>query len=267
VSDSGGGSGPGLDRGPTSDRDPDAGLLYLDGLESLTGIAHAFETRQGSIRDTLPAPVARVQQVHGNTVLRLPHDRDQWPPFLEPDTADRPPADALITNAVGVTVAVAVADCLPILIADPEHGAVAAVHGGWRGLAADIVAEAFACMGKEFGSLPDECAVGIGPGIGPCCYEVGPEVIAAFATMVGVEEAALQRPGRPQSGEPGSPGGVSVTCNLPAVAAAQARRCGVPEERIFTLSLCTRCHSDRLWSYRQLGSAAGRMLAGIAVTR
>jgi YfiH family protein len=249
-----------------SDQGPDADLLYLDGLASLPAIAHAFETRHGSIRDALPSPVARLQQVHGNTVLLLPHDRDQWSPFLEPETADRPPADALITNAVGVTVSVAVADCLPILIADPDRGAVAAVHGGWRGLAADIVSAVLARMGEEFGCLPTDCLVGIGPGIGPCCYEVGEEVISAF-DAVGMKDAALQLPGRPQNDARGARGADRVHCNLPAVATSQARRCGVPAERVFGLDLCTRCHSDRLWSYRRLGSSAGRMLAGIAVIR
>ncbi len=250
-----------------SDQGPEAGLLYLDGLAYLPGIAHAFETRHGSIRDALPSPVARLQQVHGNTVLVLPHDRDRRLPFLEPDTADRPPADALTTNTSGVTVAVAVADCLPILIADPDRGAVAAVHGGWRGLARDIVATVLARMAEEFGSSPADCSVGIGPGIGPCCYEVGEEVITAF-DAVGMKDAALQLPGRPQSDKRGPRGAAEgVHCNLPAVATAQARRCGVPAERVFGLDLCTRCHSDDLWSYRRLGNAAGRMLAGIAVIR
>jgi len=245
---------------------PDRGLLQLEGLASLPRFVHAFETRQGSLRDMLPTPVARVQQVHGNTVLRLPPDRDQWPPFLEPDTAERPPGDALITNTVGVTVAVSVADCLPILIADPEHGAVAAVHGGWRGLAADIVAVVLARMGEELASQPADCFMGIGPGIGSCCYEVGAEVIEAFAA-VGMKEAALQLPGRSQCDETGSPSAQQAHCNLPAVAAAQARRCCVPEEQIFTVGLCTHCHGDRLWSYRRHGSAAGRLLGGIAVSR
>ena len=247
-------------------RNPDRDLLQLEGLAALPGIVHAFETRRGSICDRLPAPVARVQQVHGNKVLRLPRNSEQWYPFFEPDTADRPPGDALLTDTMGVTVAVSVADCLPILIADPDRGVVAAVHAGWRGLAAEIVTNVLARMGEEMGSRPADCFLGIGPGIGPCCYEVGAEVIEAFAA-VGMEEAALQPPERPQRDEPGSPQSQGTHCNLPAVATAQARRCGIPEERIFAIDLCTYCHSDRLWSYRQDGSAAGRMLAGIAVIR
>jgi len=246
-------------------RKPGRDLLQIERFAALPGIVHAFETRHGSLQDTLPAPVARVQQVHGNTVLRLPRDSDQWYPFFEPNTADRPPGDALITDTMGVTVAVSVADCLPILMADPERGAVAAVHGGWRGLSANIVAAVLTRMGEEMGSRPADCFMGIGPGIGPCCYEVGAEVIEAFAA-VGMEKAALQPPARRQSDEPRLPPSQGAHCNLPAVAAAQAQHCGIPEERIFAVDLCTHCHSDRLWSYRQDGSAAGRMLAGIAVS-
>ena len=121
-------------------------------------------------------------------------------------------------------------------------------------------------MGEEVGSQAADCFMGIGPGIGPCCFEVGTEVIAAFAA-VGMKEAALQLPGRPQSADPGSRESQVAQCNLPAVAAAQARRCGVQEERIFSIDLCTHCHGEQLWSYRRHGSAAGRMLAGIAVIR
>ena len=247
-------------------RNLDRSLLQLEGLASLPGIVHAFETRQGSLRDTLPTPVARAHQVHGNIVLRLPHDPDQWPRFLEPVATERPPGDALFTDTPGVTVAVSVADCLPILIADPERRAVAAVHGGWRGLAADIVAAVLSRMGEVLGSQPADCFMGIGPSIGPCCYEVGAEVIEAFAA-VGMGEVALQPAGRSQGGEPRTPATQGTHCNLPAVAAAQAQRCGIQEERIFAVDLCTHCHGDRLWSYRLEGSAAGRMLGGIAVIR
>jgi YfiH family protein len=253
-------------------KDRDAGLnlnrdvLQLAGLSSLPGIAHAFETRQGSLRDTLGLPVARLRQVHGATVLRLPADPRLWDPFLEPEPADRPAGDAIIAAIPGVTLAVAVADCLPVLIADLEHRAVAAVHCGWRGLAAEVLAATMHRMSDELGTRPADCYAGMGPGIGACCYEVGREVIDAFAA-VGMAEVALQPSGRRESGKRRPPGGTGIYCNLPAVAAAQARQCGIPEQRIFSMDQCTYCNSERLWSYRMEGSAAGRMLAGIALTR
>jgi YfiH family protein len=255
--------------GPGQAADLAQDLVYLEGLSS-AGIVHAFETRRGSQRGalslTLPFPLARVRQVHGATVHRLPSDADSWSPFLEEAPLNRPAGDAIITDTPEVTLAVAVADCLPILIADPVNGAVAAVHGGWRGLAAEIVAVTLRRMGSELGTEPSDCTVGIGPGIGPCCYQVGTEVIEAF-DAVGMAGAAL-RPSRSsvKAERQAASGGGTVYCNLPAVAAAQARSCDVPRQQIFAHGLCTKCNSDRLWSYRAEGKAAGRMLAGIALT-
>ncbi|MFQ5742132.1 MAG: peptidoglycan editing factor PgeF [Acidobacteriota bacterium] len=240
---------------PFSHQHPD--LLQLRALVSLDGVVHAFETRWGSLTDVLPSPVARVHQVHGAGVCLLPPALGAREPFLRPSARERPSGDALITDVPGITVAVAVADCLPILIADPRHRAVAAVHGGWRGLASGVVHATLEAMGRNFGSDPADCLVGIGPGIGPCCYEVGPEVIEAFAARKLDSEALVPTDG-------GAPDG-RLRCHLPAVAVAVARRDGVPRSQIAEAELCTHCHGDRLWSYRRDGEAAGRMLAGIAL--
>jgi YfiH family protein len=249
---------------PDTSLSVNGGVLQLAGLASLSGIVHAFETRRGSFRNTLPSPVARLRQVHGATVLRLPAAPPLWDPFLEPEPADRPVGDAIITDIPGVTIAVAVADCLPVLIADPERRAIAAVHCGWRGLAAEILAATMSRMRSELGTRAADCYAGIGPGIGPCCYEVGRDVIDAFGA-VGMAEAALQPSRRHESDERCPPGDTGTYCNLPAVAAAQARQCGIPAGRILSLDLCTYCNSERLWSYRMDGKKAGRMLAGIAL--
>src|SRR6185503_448338 len=88
--------------------------------------------------------------------------------------------DALLENTPGSVVAVKTADCIPILLVDERRRAVAAVHAGWRGTAARIVTGAIGRMAERFGTVTADLHAAIGPGIGVCCYEVGPEVAAEF---------------------------------------------------------------------------------------
>ncbi len=88
--------------------------------------------------------------------------------------------DALVTNTPGVYLCVTVADCVPILIHDPEHRAVAAVHAGWRGSAAGILSLALKLMRSAFGTRPGDLRAYVGPAAGGCCYEVGPDVAERF---------------------------------------------------------------------------------------
>jgi YfiH family protein len=88
--------------------------------------------------------------------------------------------DALVTDRAGLWLAVLVADCVPVLLADPAGGVAAAVHAGWRGVVAGVVPAALAVL-REAGARADRMRVLVGPCIGPCCYEVGEEVAAAVA--------------------------------------------------------------------------------------
>lgn len=234
---------------------PDAeGVIQLELLSALPGVRHGFATRRGRLEDVVPAPVARLRQVHGAGVLELPREPAARAPFLQQEVTARPAADALVSNAPGVTVAVAVADCMPLLIVDPRVGAVAATHAGWRGLAAGVIEATVARLSAAHGSRPADLAVGIGPSIGPCCFEVGEEVIAAFAERGYGDEVRV----------PGNQG-PRPYANLGAVAAAILDGLGVPSEQVADVALCTRCNSDWLWSYREDGEAAGRMLCGVAL--
>ncbi|HEX9700304.1 MAG TPA: polyphenol oxidase family protein [Acidobacteriota bacterium] len=255
--------GPLTDAGGVSPNAPLAetgGVLQLDNLQRAAGFRHGFETRRGRLADAVAGPVARLRQVHGAAVRRLPAAASEQQPFFAAALGSRPEGDALITDLPGVTVAVAVADCLPILIADPRAGAVAAVHGGWRGIAGGVLEAAIGALGSAFGSRPADLILGIGPAIGPCCFEVGEEVIEALAAR-GYGEMARVEAGRP---EPGSAGPRRPHCDLAAVAVAIAVDAGVPPGQIEAAGLCTRCNSDWLWSYRKDGERAGRMLCGIA---
>ena len=149
--------------------------------------------------------------------------------------------DALLENTPGHLVAVKTADCIPVLLVDEEHRAVAAVHAGWRGTVRVIVQQALRAMQAEFGTRPERVHAAIGPGIGKCCYEVGAEVAAQF-------------------GEAG-------TCQIDLVEAnrRQLAEAGVPDTQIYSAQLCTKCGVGDFHSYRRDKEQAGRMLSFIGV--
>lgn len=171
--------------------------------------------------------VAQGRQVHGAVVRRL-----AAPPDPSAAPAD---ADGQATNVAGVAPVVMVADCLPIAVAG--DGAVAMLHGGWRGLAAGIVAEGLAAL-RELGAT-GPLGAAIGPGAGGCCYEVGDEVHAAFAA-----DGPGVRDGR--------------RLDLKAIARRRLQDAGV--ETIHDAGLCT-LHGDPelFFSHRRDGGVTGRM--------
>lgn len=156
------------------------------------------------------------------------HESPQDPsPFAEPGTALEE-VDGHVVRRPGLAPLVLTADCLPIALAGP--GGVAMLHCGWRGLAAGIVARGAA--------LVDARAAAIGPGIGPCCYEVGAEVLDAFADL---GEAVAE--GR--------------MLDLPEVARRTLARAGV--EQVESAGLCTFCEAELFFSHRRDQGATGRM--------
>jgi polyphenol oxidase len=149
--------------------------------------------------------------------------------------------DALVSKQPGVDLAIRTADCLPILIADPKHRAVAAIHAGWRGVVSEIVPKAVDRMTREFASNPEDLVVVIGPGIGPCCFEVGPEVAIQF-----------QLTGR-------------TNVDLVETVCRQLGRNGVSQGQISVSELCTYCDRELFESYRRDKAEAGRMTAMIGI--
>ena len=148
--------------------------------------------------------------------------------------------DALISDAPGIGLAIRTADCLPILIADPKNRAVAAIHAGWRGVVSEIASKAVDAMCRQFSSKPEDLVVAIGPGIGRCCFEVGPEVSAQFG-FSGRTKIDL----------------VETTCR-------QLGRNGVRMGQISAVGICSCCNPELFESYRRDREAAGRMVSMIA---
>lgn len=175
----------------------------------------------------LCAPIDYLTQVHGTDVVLLP------------TTQLRPIADAAIRRTPGVA-AVLTADCLPILLAAESGSEVAALHAGWRGLAAGIIEATL----SKLHSPPRTLQVWLGPAIGPCHFEVGSEVRTAFVVQ------------QPADADAFTPHGDRWQADLYLLARRRLQRLGVT--RIFGGGLCTHCDGERFYSYRRDGST-GRM--------
>jgi polyphenol oxidase len=191
------------------------------------------------------AEVVRLNQVHGACVLTF-----EEPPRKRRDSL-LGEGDGLLTSQPNVFLAVASADCVPIVLADPGTGWIAAVHAGWRGTAArvlDAALDALAARGVRLGNL----FAAFGPSISRDRYEVGPEVVAALLEAYGVApEGAIA---------PGADGKAFLDVAAFNEAALRAR--GVRPERIAACGLCTTGTPD-LPSWRRDGADAGRILTGI----
>jgi len=201
------------------------------------------------------ARVIQAAQVHGRAVF-VAREREPW-------LQQWPEADVLLSGAPSAAVAVRAADCVPLLFADRTTGAVAAVHAGWRGTAASAAPTAVEAMGHEFGSKPADLVVAIGPSIGGCCYDIGPDLVDAFAAA-GHPRHLIDRwflaPPPPR----GSRDPQQMRLDLVTANRDQLILAGVDENHIHVCGLCTAMHLDVLTSYRAEGAAAGRMAGTIA---
>jgi len=216
-------------------------------LGSIPGLVHGFEQRAprdgAETHEESRARVAEalegagrlllLKQVHGTSVVEAPWDA-------------MPEADASVAAGAGWLLGIKTADCLPVLLVDPESRRVAAVHAGWRGTAAGIAARAVEALVTR-GSRPEDLRAALGPGIGPCCYEVGDELREAFGTA----GAGAFRPG--PNGRP--------HLDVRAANVRQLLDAGLRPGAIHHVADCTRCRADLYHSYRRDGKAAGRMIS------
>jgi YfiH family protein len=156
--------------------------------------------------------------------------------------------DALITDETRLPLLLRYADCVPVLIYDPAHRALALVHSGWRGTVLGAPRAAVESLVREFRSRPEELVAAIGPSIGPCCYEVGPEVVDAVrSTFSGSETLLASRP----SGR--------IHLNLWAANRRWLSGCGV--RRIEVGEICTACHTEDFYSHRAENGKTGHFAA------
>ena len=182
------------------------------------------------------------QQVHGSKVVRVTEELvGSGAQDFANTIAD---TDALITNIPDVPLLLFYADCVPVLLADVETGAVGLAHAGWRGTVANIGAKTLAAMGEAFGSKPENILASIGPSIGACCYEVD-DFVRDQAS--GYEDFFVPK------------GGGKYQLDLWGMNAKQLQEAGVPAENIVVAGVCTNDNVDLFCSYRAEQGRTGRM--------
>lgn len=213
-----------------------------------------------------PERLIRLKQVHGVAAFVV-HAGKPLPPAPAASGDGRRCADIAMTDDPGVAVAVQVADCAPILLADRKTGAVAAVHAGWRGTAAGVARVAVAIMARHFGTHPDDLVAAIGPSIGPCCYQVGGDVIQTFrgAGFTAEETGGWFRADSGSSPDEivrRQPGTDRYRLDVAKANLDQLRSAGLPPANISACGLCTACHPSLFPSYRRDGAGTGR-IAGV----
>jgi hypothetical protein len=203
-----------------------------------------------------PANLVFTGLVHGTTVMEA--EPRHAGAGASPDEPHMGLADALVTNHPNLALAMTHADCLSLLIVDPERRAIASVHAGWRGTVANVAGATVAALHERYGSDPADLLVFFGPGIGGCCNEVGPEVTAAWreqARDLGpLAELAVTKPGPKEHFD---------------VARANAlllQRAGVQPEHLEIPAICTKCSTDDWFSHRGHGPMAGRQASIIMLT-
>jgi polyphenol oxidase len=277
----------------TSDQElAEAGFYWreLDGVRALVcrpleqdGFVNGFSTRQGGVspmpHDALSLAgfhddvaenilenrrrflklfpgrwsLAGCWQVHGADVRVVNTIAEAKP--AEDHLGETIYCDVIVSNADGVLASVKTADCVPILIGDPQTHSFAAVHAGWRGTLATAVIAGVNRLSDEYGARAEDLRIAIGASAGPCCYEVGSDVIDAFTSRF-PDGAKLFTPTRR-----GHALVDLITANRDQLVSA-----GVLPERIHVLPLCTMCRTDLFFSYRnekKLQGKVGRLMAVI----
>jgi hypothetical protein len=213
-----------------------------------------------------------MRQIHSD-IVRVANPADAEP------LAQTTKADALITNEPGLLLTVQVADCVPIFLADKKRHAIAAIHSGWRGTLQRIAEKALGRMQMEFGTRPQDVIAALGPGIGQCCFEVGPEVAAEYAAKFPDAREWFQGPFdslargdndpnwlpwltmRPPGHQPPAP---RVHLDLIAANRSTLSAAGVPAGNIVSSEFCTACRTDLFFSFRR-ERVTGRMMAAIGI--
>ena len=210
--------------------------ILTSAILAKAGFLHAFPTRDtadaallaalGRAGAALTSPtVIQVKQVHGARAV------------LAAEAAGQE-GDALVSRAGDGAVGVRVADCVPVLVADAESGAVAAIHAGWRGVVGGVLGAGVKLLGGR------DLVAAIGPCIGACCFEVGRDVGERIGFIVRTD-------------------GDKAYVDLRAAVRSQLRALGLTDASIEDVAGCTRHEGERFHSFRRDGANSGRMLAAI----
>lgn len=253
------------------DRDAMLPLARFDSLQAQAGLVHAVSTRLGGVSqghyaslnlgpvggddaasvetnyrrlaaalDVPRAGMTTTWQIHSDRIVRAT-------PANAGGMIDK--ADGVVTDTPGLPITQRYADCTPVLVYDPRRHAAGVAHAGWRGTLAGVTPALVRAMVREFGSDPGDLLAAIGPAIGPCCYEVGAEVVeAARGTLVALPGHALL-----------TNGGGAVHFDLWRANQWQLQQAGV--QQIEVAGICTRCRRETFFSHRGDQGKTGRFAA------
>lgn len=189
-----------------------------------------------------PAALQAIRHVHGTDVWTMGE------PLVEGATFD-----GLVCDRPGPVLAAFAADCVPLVFAEPEARVCGTAHAGWRGTVAGIATNVVRRM-QERGAVASRIRVALGPSIGPCCFEVGPEVVAAFREAYGEVPGLVVR------------GPEKDHIDLRVATRTSLERAGLAPAHIDDQPPCTRCNPERFFSYRRDGQAGGVHMAFIGLT-
>ena len=195
-----------------------------------------------------PGQMVFSDQVHKNRVMAVDETHRGMGFTRQSEIRE---ADGLVTNRPGVALVTNYADCVPLFFLDPINKAIGLSHSGWRGTVAKIGAQTLSAMQRYFGTRPEDCLVGIGPSIGPCCFEVDRQVADEFIDVWPKNQNEII-----DSFENGK-----FTVDLWKANRIQLEEMGVPKSHITTSSLCTACNTDIFFSHRKEKGRTGSMAA------
>jgi len=260
---------------------PPVTLLAFELLARASGLMHFVATRTGGVsqppfhglnlafhvgddparvlhnRRALCAPLGLSpealvvgNQVHGDGVAVV-DERCRGRGAFGDETAIEA-TDAMVTRTPGLCLVVLTADCVPIVLYDPVRSAVGVVHAGWRGTVRGITGKAVQAMVDAFGTAPADLLAGVGPSIGPCCYQVGADVLEQVAAAPWADANLISE--RTADGR--------GNLNLWEANRRQLVLAGVPPGSVEVGSLCTRCRADLFFSVRHDGATTGRFATG-----
>ena len=246
--------------------------LHRSSVLAVDGVIHGFPERTGGISTGLRASLnlgmrwgddpMNVEQNRRALAARAGYDPDQlvvtrhvhgthvW--AVGEPLADNAEFDGLVCDRPGPVLGAFAADCIPLLFADPEARVIGAAHAGWRGTVNGVATNVVSRM-IALGARADRIRVALGPSIGPCCFEVGPEVVAEFRAALG------DAPGMVVAGPR------KDHLDLRVATRALLEGAGVMAEGIDDQPPCTRCEGERFFSYRRDGQAGGVHMAYIGL--
>jgi purine-nucleoside/S-methyl-5'-thioadenosine phosphorylase / adenosine deaminase len=208
------------------------GVISSDLLTRIPWVWHGFGTR---LAEGWPGEYTQLKQTHSDIVFAADDGRGCIGE-----------GDALISSTAGQKIGIRTADCVPLLLADPDRPVVAAVHAGWRGTVAEIAIKAVRRMHEDYGSDPRRIYAAMGPAIGECCFEVGVEVAEQFTPWFANAKNLTH-------------------VNLTEANYRQLLDAGLLAEHVDDQRLCTACDAQQFHSFRRDREQSGRMVAAIAI--